>query len=163
MHERVPLSGRPPTSQGSTPTEQTLADGQKADHWVLPEEERSKGFVRPVRRAYRHVGAPGPKYPLRDLSPEELEKYRQYGYLKFEKYPENEPSGLVGRYWTAETLSRVGKGCGVVTTMPQAVAETYARDPHYYGSTFCCGCGEYLPVGREGEFVWDDTDKRVGS
>jgi hypothetical protein len=47
--------------------------------------------------------------------------------------------------------------------MPKQIAETYAANPSYYGSTFCCGCGKYLPVGRDGEFVWDGTNDRVGT
>ena len=47
--------------------------------------------------------------------------------------------------------------CGTVTTMGHALAETYARDPHFYSGTFCCGCGAHFPVGEKevgGEFVW---------
>lgn len=56
--------------------------------------------------------------------------------------------------------------CGVVTTMGQALAETYARDPHFYSGTFCCGCGGHFPVGPAemgGEFTWDGTDEQVGT
>jgi hypothetical protein len=53
--------------------------------------------------------------------------------------------------------------CGVVTTMGLALAETYARDPHFYSGTFCCGCGTHFPVGENGEFTWDGTDERVGT
>jgi hypothetical protein len=107
--DRVPLSGNTPTSQGSTPTLETRPDGQKADHWVLPEEERQLGFVRPVRVKYLH------------------------------------------------------EVCGTVTSMPQAIAETYARQPSYYGSTFCCGCRDYFPVGAAGQFLWDDgSGEKVG-
>lgn len=53
--------------------------------------------------------------------------------------------------------------CGVVTRMPQLCAETYAVDPKYYGSTWCCGCCEYFPVGEHGEFVWDETNEKVGT
>lgn len=163
MKTRVPLSGKSATTpQGSTPTEQKRPDGQYADHWVLPEEERAKGFVRPVRHSYQHVGAPGPKYPLRDLDQQEIDQYSKFNYYKFEAYPP-ELSPLTGRYWTEKDLEKVGQGCGTVTTMPQAIAETYARQPHYYGSTFCCGCGKYLRVGKDGEFVWDGTDERVGT
>lgn len=52
--------------------------------------------------------------------------------------------------------------CGVATTMAQALAETYARDPHFYSGTFCCGCGAHFPVGADGEFTWDDGT-RVGT
>ena len=53
----------------------------------------------------------------------------------------------------------VHQKCGVATTMGQALAETYARDPYFYSGTFCCGCGAHFPVGEEGEFVWDDGSK----
>lgn len=80
-------------------------NGQQKDYVVLTEEERAKGFVRPVRRTYVH------------------------------------------------------QKCGVATTMSQSIAETYARDPKFYGATFCVGCGAHLPVGEHGEFVWDDGTK----
>lgn len=84
-------------------------DGMQETYLVLSAEERAKGFVRPVRRSYRH------------------------------------------------------DTCGVVTTMGVALAETYARDPHFYGGTFCARCGSHFPVGAAGEFTWDGTDERVGT
>lgn len=85
------------------------AAGQHKDYWVLSEAERAKGFVRPVRSAYRH------------------------------------------------------EKCGTVTTMGRALSETYARDPHFYGSTFCVRCGSHFPVGEHGEFTWDGTSEKVGA
>lgn len=67
---------------------------------VLSEQERAKGFVRPVRRAYVHTK------------------------------------------------------CGTETTMGLAIAETYARNPQFYGGTYCVHCQDHFPVGAEGEFVW---------
>jgi hypothetical protein len=84
-------------------------DGMQNDYVVLAEEERAKGFVRPVRRSYVH------------------------------------------------------NKCGVVTTMGQTLAETYARQPDFYSGTFCCGCGAHFPVGEKGEFVWDGTNEKVGT
>ena len=83
--------------------------GQQQGYVVLADEERAKGFVRPVRRSYRHLT------------------------------------------------------CGVVTTMGQALAETYARNPQFYSGTFCCGCRTHFPVGPDGEFVWDGTNEKVGT
>lgn len=86
--------------------------GQQQGYVVLAEEEIAKGFIRPVRRSYKHLR------------------------------------------------------CGVVTTMSQTLAETYARDPFFYSGTFCCGCGSHFPVGAEefgGDFVWDGTNERVGT
>jgi hypothetical protein len=53
--------------------------------------------------------------------------------------------------------------CGVVTKMGNVLAETYARDPHFYGATFCCACGQHFPVGEHGEFTWDGTTEKVGT
>jgi hypothetical protein len=89
------------------------ADGQYRDqapaYLVLSDEERARGFVRPVRRSYVHTV------------------------------------------------------CGAVTTMGQAIAETYARDPSFYGATYCTKCGGHRPVGADGEFVWDGTTEKVGT
>lgn len=137
-------------------------NGQNEAYWILSEEERSKGFVRPVRRSYAHVGTPGPRFPLRDLTEEERERTSSENFVKFEVYPES-MSPAVGRYWTQTDLDKVGKGCGEVTTMSMVIAETYARKPDFYGSTFCCTCGKHLPVGAQGEFVWHGTQERVGS
>jgi hypothetical protein len=80
--------------------------GQHDIYLVLSDEEKSKGFVRPVRRTYVH------------------------------------------------------SKCGAATTMAQSIAETYARDPKFYGRTFCMGCNTHLPVD---EFTWSGTDEKVGS
>jgi hypothetical protein len=136
--------------------------GQHKAYWVLNEAERAKGFVRPVREKYRHVGTAGPQHPLRDLTEEEHARYDRFSYAKFEAYPDDPNSSLTGRFWTQAQLDAVGKGCGTETTMGRAIAETYAREPRYYGSTFCCACGKHLPVGDAGEFAWADGS-RVGT
>lgn len=141
-------------------------DGQQKSYLVLSDQERAKGFVRPVRLSYRHVGIVGPQNPLRALTAEEHERYGgpDVGYVKFEAYPEgSQRSSATGRFWTQAQLDKVGKGCGAVTTMGQAIAETYAREPRFYGGTFCCHCGAHLPVGRDGEFVWEPDGSRVGT
>lgn len=52
--------------------------------------------------------------------------------------------------------------CGAVTTMAPAIAETYARQPHFYGATYCVRCQMHRPVGVEGEFVWIESDGSEG-
>lgn len=52
--------------------------------------------------------------------------------------------------------------CGTVTTMGRAIAETYARQPSFYGATYCVHCSMHKPVGPDGEFEWLDGSK-VGS
>lgn len=136
-------------------------DGQQKDYLVLSQEERAKGFVRPVRQAYRHVGLAGPVHPLRDLNAEELSRYGAHRYAKYEEYP-GSAAPLTGRFWTQADLDRVGQACGQVTRMGIAIAETYARNPHFYGATFCVTCGTHLKVGFDGEFVWIETDGSNG-
>jgi hypothetical protein len=106
------VSGEPPVDghwEGSAPAPVDPKTKQHIDHWVLPPEDRAKGFVRPLRASYKH------------------------------------------------------EKCGTVTNMPKPIAETYARQPGYYGSTFCAHCRNYLPVGLHGEFVWLDDGKKVGA
>jgi len=73
---------------------------------VLSEEERAKGFVRPLRRSYVH------------------------------------------------------SVCGAETTMGLALCETYAREPKFYGSTYCVACRMHKPVS---EFRWAEDNEIVGS
>lgn len=130
---------------------------QAAVYLVLSEEERAKGFVRPLRRAYKHVGPSGPKHPLRDLTDEEKALWKDE-YAKFEIYPEG--SRAVGKFWTQAQLDSIANGCGEITIMAPEIAETYARNPHFYGATYCMRCQMHLPVD---EFVWTDDNTRVGS
>lgn len=53
--------------------------------------------------------------------------------------------------------------CGAATTMGVAIAETYAREPTFYGGTYCASCRAHFPVGATGEFTWDGTDEKVGT
>lgn len=40
--------------EGSAPEPIDPTTGQHGSHWVLPKEERTKGFIRPVRSSYTH-------------------------------------------------------------------------------------------------------------
>lgn len=98
---------------------------QASTYLVLSEEERAKGFVRPVRRAYVHrYMLDGSKVPV-----------------------------------VLTTLAGTG-GCGALTSMGLALCETYARDPKFYGSTYCVGCQMHCPVEQ---FTWDEDGEVVGS
>lgn len=139
---------------------------QNTAYLVLSEVERAKGWVRPLRLSYRHVGAPAPRFPLRDLNAEERERWPDEGYVKYEEYPDEEPA--LGRLWTQADLDATGKGCGTVTSMNRAIAESYARSPGMYGATYCVTCRRHLPVGKDGEFTWVEADgseagNRVGT
>ncbi len=154
---RTTTDGKPPATgmeHAGAPQPINPATGQHGAYYVLSEEERAKGFVRPLRDSYVHHGA-RPAHPLRDLTADEAERYKQFGYAKFEAYPDGD--SVTGRYWTDAQLK---SGCGALTTMGRSIAETYARDPKFYGSTFCVGCKKHLPVA---EFIWDGTIDVVGS
>jgi hypothetical protein len=134
---------------------------------VLSEEERAKGFVRPVRTAYIHVGRDLSHYKgiHRMLTEEEQKEYPDKKYVAILTVLTNDDGTFKGgAYVTSDELtayqfgSRIG-GCGGLTTMGQALAETYARDPKFYGSTYCAYCKKHLPVG---EFIWAGTYINVG-
>lgn len=87
--------------------------------------------------------------------------------------PIDPATGMHKDYWILSDAERakgfvrpvrdtyVHNKCGVATKMGQKLAETYARDPKFYGATFCVGsnCRTHFPVA---EFVWDDGSQ-VGS
>lgn len=63
------------------------SNGQYEAYWILTPEERAKGFIRPVRNSYKHVGVrPQNPHRLRDLTAEEHERYDQFSYVKYEAY-----------------------------------------------------------------------------
>src|SRR5207237_8172248 len=47
--------------------------------------------------------------------------------------------------------SYLHKSCGTETRMGRSIAETYARDPYFYGATFCVSCNVHRPLT---EFEW---------
>lgn len=58
----------------------------------------------------------------------------------------------------------VHRTCGATTVMTGKIAETYAVDPKFYGSTWCIKCKCHKPVG---EFYWEkqllsDSEITVG-
>jgi hypothetical protein len=131
---------------------------------ILSEEERAKGFVRPLHRGYVHVGLSKKtfKNPMRPLTDEEKERGKDWGwiaYVEYDEFEKQENNTAIGQYLTIEDI-RGKEGCGVLTTMGLALCETYARNPKFYGATYCCGCQKHLPVE---EFIWDGTNDRVGS
>lgn len=104
----APVSGSLTTDPREARESPVLTNGQQSKYCVLSVEERAKGYVRPVRRAYRHTR------------------------------------------------------CGTVTTMGLALCETYARQPTFYGATFCVHCRGHYLVGADGEFVWIEEDGTDG-
>src|SRR6185312_1653473 len=149
----IELTNGQPVPEDRSHTEIDPKTGLQKGYICLTAAERAKGFVKPVRRSYKHVGPPPAPTNLRDLdSSEKAKGYdTKYGYVKFEPYPAD-PEGPIGKYWTQAELARAGSNCGCVTTMATSLAETYARDPHFYSGTFCCGCHKHYPLN---EFVWE--------
>lgn len=129
---------------------------QNEVYLVLSEEARKKGWVRPYRDQYKHVGI-RPKHPTRPLNEKEQRTWGEdkNGFVLFEQYPEGQ--NPTGRYWTQAELD---SGCGAVTTMGRALSETYAANPGFYGSTYCVGCCMHK---RVSEFIWTTDGQRVGS
>lgn len=122
---------------------------------VLSLEEIGKGYTRPFRDSYRHMGLK-PRYQLVDLTPEQKKLFPDY--VKYEKYPEDTPTHKTGRFWTQTELET--EGCGTVTTMGYELSATYARNPKFYGSTYCVACRAHYPVA---EFIWTKDGEQVGS
>ncbi len=54
----------------------------------------------------------------------------------------------------------IHKVCGAETIMGQALSETYARNPKFYGATYCAHCRMHRPVS---EFTWSADGEVVGS
>jgi hypothetical protein len=50
--------------------------------------------------------------------------------------------------------------CGTTTRMGTALSETYARNPKFYGSTYCVHCQMHRPLA---EFIWDSDGSGVGT
>ena len=140
---------------------------QNEVYLVLSSEEISKGFVRPVRNSYVHVGKKMSYFGIhRMLDEKELIEYADKKYVAVMTLMKKEDgSFLGGPYVTQEAIDawKAGKrlgGCGVTTTMGQQLSETYARNPRFYGSTYCTGCRKHLDVS---EFFWNNTEEPVGS
>lgn len=56
--EKATLSGRAPEEghdRAGAPAPINPATGMHGDYWILSDAERSKGFVRPLRLAYKHL------------------------------------------------------------------------------------------------------------
>lgn len=158
-HTKVQLAGGGPVTADHRELKE---NGQQKGYIVLSPEERQKGFVRPVRRDYVHVGRRACGKLVKNDGSDKLGGSVRVCLMP----PDHE--GECGAKWIeasqpqqaeAERTHRFG-GCGVRTVMSRDIAETYARDPKFYNGTFCCGCSTHLPLD---EFVWDGTEEQVGS
>lgn len=154
------------TDKNDPNLKKTKENGQQESYVVLSEEERAKGFVRPVRNSYVHIGR---NYNGTDVVVLDEPYQPDNGKTYFATYVtlRNEAGKAIGwGYLTGPQLDEyydnegfVG-GCGTLTEMGRPIAETYAREPSYYGSTFCVGCKKHIDVN---EFTWEGTNEKVGS
>jgi len=151
-------------TDGSTPSpgwNDIKENGQQVDYLVLCPEERAKGFVRPLRRSYVHVGK-----KLRGSLEMLSVVYQSESGKEYVAKDNFELQGTrCGTYLTQQDVDHIKRsgyygGCGGHTAMSLALCETYARDPKFYGSTFCVGCGRHFPVS---EFIWCEDGQMVGS
>jgi len=92
-----------------------------------------------------HPGAPAPIDPATG-------QHRQYWVLS----EAERAKGFV----RPVRRSYIHATCGVETIMGLALCETYARDPKFYGATFCTRCRAHFPVA---EFRWAEDGTVVGS
>lgn len=153
-------SGRPVETVRSEQTEKT---GQHKDYIVLCPDERAKGFVRPYRDAYRHVGE---KMCGAYIDPPHIRNNPENTQTLICRKAVGHEGSCGDLWWTlphaeAEQVHRTKRrgGCGKITTMGRSLAETYARDPKFYGATFCTNCNHHLPVA---EFTWYEMDGTEG-
>lgn len=78
-----------------------------------------------------------------------------YGERRDDGQYENHPTVEDGEFVQPVRRAYVhADGCGAQTRMGDKLAESVARDPEYYGATFCASCGDYFPVE---EFEWAAT------
>jgi hypothetical protein len=134
---------------------------QNEVYLVLSEEEIAKGYVRPVRTTYIHVGR---KYDNPPIMLDKPEFFNGKEYIALiDIFSDGKKLGAT--YLTKQDIEQYNVngyigGCGFTTTMNRTIAETYAREPYFYSSTYCVSCQKHLPVS---EFLWDGTNERVGS
>lgn len=53
--------------------------------------------------------------------------------------------------------------CMSLTEMHEKMAMTISRDPSFYKALFCAKCKGHFKIGKDGEFLWDKSDQRVGA
>lgn len=131
------------------------ADRRLAERYDLPPEQRQRlAETREAVLACRTPVAPldgkvtdDPNDPAirRGVDTKQTQQHEKYLVLSVEEREKG--------YVRPVRLTYVHTRCGVATSMGRVIAETYARDPKFYGSTYCMGCRMHLPVA---EFKWED-------
>jgi hypothetical protein len=125
---------------------------RRANRRSNPWTDRIASDGRAARPGYENASAPAPIDPATG-------QHEAYWVLS----PSDRAKGFVRpvrtEYWHLR--------CKKITGMTPDIAETFARNPSFYGRTMCVHCGEHFPVGRNGEFLWVDdneiTNEKVGT
>lgn len=134
---------------------------QNKVYLVLSDEERAKGFVRPVRKSYLHVGR---KYdgPLEMIDPRVINDKTYVAIAPVYSNGKRIGGAYLMEHEVQQFMATGGYvgGCHTITTMATPIAETYARNPSFYGATYCCHCMRHVSVG---ECHWEGTNEKVGS
>jgi hypothetical protein len=125
-------------------------DAERADREA--QEAARRAALPPVDRSKLCTTSGDPVAKVRAEQTEETGQHKGYIVL----CEEERQKGFVRPY--RDSYRHVT--CGAVTTMGRALSETYARDPTFYGATFCVQCNCHLPVS---EFVWTADGARLGS
>jgi len=169
------LTADPNDPQLTRGIDKEQVDQAKA-YLVLSKEEIAKGFIRPVRDKYIHVGKKierdeegriiGRLIKIDDPDyPKHGDYIKEKGYGGYIEYPKSKHP-RVGRYLEIKEVEAIVDrkkyfgGCEGETKMSWTIAETYARDPKFYGATYCIHCKRHIDVN---EFVWSNTNEIVGS
>lgn len=141
------------TVRKATPEELRAIQQSPAYREVLaPVADLIRGSVAPPvdRDNVSLVGGKPVTDDYRELKPDGMQK--EYLVLSNEE----RRKGFVRPYRDSYT-HRV---CGTNTKMNYEIAETYARDPKFYGATYCVKCRSHFPLDQ---FIWEGTDLQVGS
>lgn len=139
--------------------EQTEATGQHKGYIVLCPDERAKGFVRPYRDAYKHVGRQVERCEATFQEPTD-ENPHQCTLAYPHDGEDHQFDALMILNGPIKFMPGRKGGCDTVTTMGRALSETYARQPTFYSHTFCVRCNRHPPVD---EFTWTADGQVVGS
>lgn len=86
--------------------------------------------------------------------PEDFDYGEQYEDGQYENYPTVDE----GEFKQEVRTRYVHEECGETTGMRQDLAESVARNPGFYGKTYCSGCQKHVPVE---EIRWKDGEDWV--
>lgn len=82
-----------------------------------------------------------------------------YGNKRPDGQHERHPTNTDGEYVAPVRTKYIHSKCGVETVVGSVIAETYAKNPTFYGRTFCVGCHDYFPIS---EFNWSRDRVQLG-